>query len=219
LGLNFTGQMALVHFEEINPESCWGIWKIDENEEELLYLLNPAKTDITHFESIQHPRIRLESVASRMIVKELTERFGYEYLGIFKNKNGKPFLYNSPLHISYSHTEQFAAAIIHKEKPCGIDMEHVQEKMIRVSTRFLSEKELEITGSDLEKICLCWCAKEAMYKLYNLRDTEFKGNLKISPFEKAERGKIEGMIHVGSFLSKTEVHYQIFGEVVAAFCF
>jgi 4'-phosphopantetheinyl transferase EntD len=154
-----------------------------------------------------------------MIVKELTERFGYEYLGIFKNKNGKPFLYNSPLHISYSHTEQFAAAIIHKEKPCGIDMEHVQEKMIRVSTRFLSEKELEITGNDLEKICLCWCAKEAMYKLYNLRDTEFKGNLKISPFEKAEKGKIEGMIHVGSFLSKTEVQYQIFGEVVAAFCF
>ena len=181
--------------------------------------LNPIKTDQTHFESIQHPRIRLESIASRMIVKELTERFGYEYQGIFKNKNGKPFLYNSPLHISYSHTEEYAAAIIHKEKPCGIDMEHIQEKMMRVSTRFLSPVELTNTGDDLEKICIYWCAKEAMYKLYNLRDTEFKGNLKITSFEKEKKGALEGIIHVGSFLSKTEVQYHLFGEVVIAYCF
>jgi 4'-phosphopantetheinyl transferase EntD len=211
--------MALVHFEEINQEACWGVWRIDETEEELTYKLNPGKTDLTHFESIQHPRIRLESIASRMIVKELTERYGYDYQGIFKNKNGKPFLYNSPLHISYSHTEQFAAAILHTEKPCGIDMEHIQEKMMRVSGRFLSERELESTGTDLEKICICWCAKEAMYKLYNLRDTEFKGNLKVSSFEKEKKGSLEGIIHVGSFLSKTEVHYELFGEVVVAFCF
>jgi 4'-phosphopantetheinyl transferase len=211
--------MALVHFEEINQEACWGVWRIDETEEELTYKLNPGKTDLTHFESIQHPRIRLESIASRMIVKELTERYGYDYQGIFKNKNGKPFLYNSPLHISYSHTEQFAAAILHTEKPCGIDMEHIQEKMMRVSGRFLSEKELESTGTDLEKICICWCAKEAMYKLYNLRDTEFKGNLRVASFEKEKKGSLEGIIHVGSFLSKTEVHYELFGEVVVAFCF
>lgn len=211
--------MALVHFEEIGPESCWGIWRIDETEEELLVKLNPSRTDSIHFESIQHPRIRLESIASRMIVKELTEKFGYEYNGIFKNKNGKPFLYNSPLHISYSHTEQFASAIIHTEKPCGIDLEHIQEKMRRVSSRFLSEKELGYTGNDLEKICIYWCAKEAMYKLYNLKDTEFKGNLKVSPFEKGQEGELEGIIHVGSFLSKTEVRFRLFGEVVVAYCF
>ena len=211
--------MALVHFEEINTETCWGIWKIEETEEDLLFMLDPAKTDYTHFESIQHPRIRLESVASRMIVKELCERFGYEYQGIFKNKNGKPFLYNSPLNISYSHTEEFAAAIIHKEKPCGIDLEHIQDKMVKVSARFLSETEIETTGDDKEKICIYWCAKEAMYKLYNLKDTEFKGNLKVSAFNKDQKGALEGTIHVGSFLSKTNVHYQIFGEVVAAYCF
>jgi hypothetical protein len=90
---------------------------------------------------------------------------------------------------------------------------------MRVSGRFLSEKELESTGTDLEKICICWCAKEAMYKLYNLRDTEFKGNLRVASFEKEKKGSLEGIIHVGSFLSKTEVHYELFGEVVVAFCF
>jgi phosphopantetheinyl transferase (holo-ACP synthase) len=211
--------MALVHFEEINSEASWGIWRIEESEEQLLYLLNPSKTDIAHFESIQHPRIRLESIASRMIVKELSLKAGHEYHGIFKNKNAKPFLYNSPLHISYSHTEDFAAAIIHSEKPCGIDLEHIQDKMKKVSSRFLSEKELEYCAQDLEKICIYWCAKEAMYKLYNLKDTEFKGNLKVSDFEKLRSGSLEGIIHVGSFLSKTEVHYRIFGGVVSAFCF
>lgn len=211
--------MALVHFEEIGPEACWGVWRIDETEETLLHLLNPGKTDQAHFDSIQHPRIRLESIASRMIVKELAQRFGYEYQGIFKNKNGKPFLYNSPLHISYTHTEQFAAAIIHTEKPCGIDMEHIQEKMQRVSPRFLSEKEQEAAGNDLEKMCIFWCAKEAMYKLYNLKDTEFKGNLKVSPFEKTKRGYLEGVIHVGSFISKSEIQYELFGGVVVAFCY
>ena len=85
-------------------------------------------------------------------------------------------------------------------------MEHMQEKMQRVSGRFLSEKELEHTGEDLQKICIYWCAKEAMYKLYNIKDTEFKGNLKVSPFQKEEHGQIEGIIHVGSFLSKSEIH-------------
>jgi 4'-phosphopantetheinyl transferase EntD len=211
--------MALVHFEEVNPEASWGIWKIEETEEELLLKLDPGKTDLVHFESIQHPRIRLESIASRMIVKELAESKGHEYQGIFKNKNGKPFLYNSPLHISYSHTEQYAAAIVHSEKPCGIDMEHIQEKMVRVSSRFLSEAELKNTGSDLEKICIYWCAKEAMYKLYNLKHTEFKGNLKVAPFEKSIDGELEGVIHVGSFLSKTELKYRLFGGVVAAYCY
>ena len=211
--------MALAHYEVISPEACWGIWRIDETEEELLRQLNPPKSDQSHFEAIQHARIRLESIASRMIVKVLTERFDSEYQGIFKNKNGKPFLYNSPLHISYSHTEQFAAAIVHREKPCGIDMEHIQEKMQRVSERFLSEEELKNTGTDLEKICIYWCAKEAMYKLYNLKDAEFKGNLKVTPFEKKEHGTLEGLIHVGSFLSKSDVHYHIFGEVMVAFCY
>ena len=215
----FSPVMALVHFEDVSPESSWGIWKIEESEEELLWKLQAGKTDLVHFESIQHDRIRLESIASRMIVKELTERKGHEYQGIFKNKNGKPFLYNSPLHISYSHTEQYAAGIVHTEKPCGIDMEHIQEKMVRVSSRFLSEQELENTGEDLEKICIYWCAKEAMYKLYNLKNTEFKGNLKVAPFEKTVKGELEGMIHVGSFLSKTEIKYQLFDDVVTAFCY
>jgi phosphopantetheinyl transferase (holo-ACP synthase) len=98
-------------------------------------------------------------------------------------------------------------------------MEHIQEKMMRVSGRFLSETELASTGADLEKICIYWCAKEAMYKLFNLRDTEFKGNLKVSKFDKDNRGQLEGVIHVGSFLSKTEIQYQLFGEVVVAFCY
>lgn len=211
--------MALVHFEVINPDASWGVWQIDENEQELLHLLQPTPSDQIHFDSIQHDRIRLESIASRMIVKTLAERFGTEYQGIFKNKNGKPFLNNSPNHISYSHTERYAAAIIHRDRPCGIDMEHIQEKMLRVSTRFLSLPELENSEKDMEKICIYWCAKEAMYKLYNLKDAEFKGNLKISPFEKASKGILNGLIHVGSFMSKTEVHYQVFGEVMVAYCF
>lgn len=211
--------MALVHYEVINPDASWGVWQIDESEEELLNLLQPSGSDKIHFDSIQHDRIRLESIASRMIVKALAERFGVEYQGIFKNKNGKPFLYNSPNHISYSHTERFAAAIIHRDRPCGIDMEHIQEKMLRVSSRFLSLPELENSEKDLEKICIYWCAKEAMYKLYNLKDAEFKGNLKILPFDKQAKGILDGQIHVGSFLSKTEVHYQVFGEVMVAFCF
>lgn len=211
--------MALVHFEVINPDASWGVWQIDENEQELLHLLQPTSSDQIHFDSIQHDRIRLESIASRMIVKTLAERFGTDYQGIFKNKNGKPFLNNSPNHISYSHTERFAAAIIHRDRPCGIDMEHIQEKMLRVSTRFLSLPELENSEKDMEKICIYWCAKEAMYKLYNLKDAEFKGNLKITPFEKAQKGVLDGLIHVGSFMSKTEVHYQVFGEVMVAFCF
>jgi len=211
--------MALVFKEKLDTECCWGIWKIDESEHELLSLLDPPQTDITHFESIPHPRIRKESVASRLILKTLVNECGEEYQGLFKNKNGKPFLYKSNLMVSYSHTEDYAAAIVHRTKQVGIDTEHIQEKMYKIAPRFMSDAELESAKNDLEQICVYWCAKEAMYKLYNVKTVEFRDNLKINPFLKSSKGVITGEIHLGTFHSRSSIHYHRHEDVMVALCF
>jgi 4'-phosphopantetheinyl transferase EntD len=213
--------MALVHYEALNSDSAWGIWKIEESEEQLLEVLKDSASDLLHFQGISHPRIRLESIASRVVVKELTSKFGAEYQGLFKNKNGKPFLYNLQFNISYSHTENYAAAIIHKSLPVGIDSENIQPKLLNIATRFLSEPELKMTGDDLRKICACWCAKEAMYKLYNIKDVEFRDNLKLSHLvEKADGSfQLQAEIHVGSFHSKTNIYCKQFEDIMVAYCY
>lgn len=213
--------MALVHYEALSSDAAWGIWKIEETEEYLLSLLKNSPSDLMHFQGIAHPRIRLESIASRVIVKELTSKFGANYQGLFKNKNGKPFLYNLQFNISYSHTENYAAAIIHKSLPVGIDSENIQPKLLNISTRFLSEAEQKMTGNDLDKICACWCAKEAMYKLYNIKDVEFRDHLKLSKIQLVADNKysIQAEIHVGSFHSKTIVTCHKYNEIMVAYCF
>ena len=39
-----------------------------------------------------------------------------------------------------------------------------------------------------------WCAKEALYKICDKQDINFKENLTIFPFEPAEKGTIKGSV-------------------------
>jgi hypothetical protein len=64
-----------------------------------------------------------------------------------------------------------------------------------------------------------WCAKEAMYKLYNVKTVEFRDNLKINPFLKSSKGVITGEIHLGTFHSRSSIHYHRHEDVMVALCF
>ena len=152
--------------------SAYAVWNIQETFLELPYLSpEPFPADL-------HPIRQAEWIIGRVLVKSLCEKFEIEYRGVSKHDNGKPYLEGSNVHISISHSFPIAAAMIHLEKPCGIDMERPREKHKLVKAKYLHPSEMEFQ-EDLNKLCSIWCAKEVIYKIFGRRFLSLKDEIKV----------------------------------------
>jgi phosphopantetheine--protein transferase-like protein len=73
-------------------------------------------------------------------------------------------------------------ATAHNITYSGIDIETTSsDRILKVSHKFLSEKEKEILYSSNPRLAgyLCWCAKEAIYKALGIPDIDFRKDIEI----------------------------------------
>lgn len=95
----------------------------------------------------------------------------------------KPFLAERTEHISISHSHDKLAVIINKVENTGIDIELIRDKVLKVRHKFLTKTEADFAKDDVEKLITIWAAKEAMYKVYGLKEMDFKAHLSVEPFK------------------------------------
>ena len=78
----------------------------------------------------------------------------------------------------------------------GIDLEYMSHKISRLADRFINETEKITDDPDLIRyhLYIHWCAKEALYKICDKKDINFKKNLRIEPFEPDDNGSIVGTV-------------------------
>lgn len=183
--------MPLSKIETTGPESAWGLWQITEEESDLSYASFETCPD-----EIIHPQKRLEYLAGRALMKALTESIGLTYEGVRKDEFGKPFLKSYPHQISLSHSYPYVAAQVDRNRPVGIDVEQIKEKLRQVGPRVLSPRELADADDSLVKLCIYWCAKEALYKIHGKRNVLFGDHLLVEPFALAESGSLRARIEV-----------------------
>jgi 4'-phosphopantetheinyl transferase EntD len=183
--------MPLSKIETTGPESAWGLWQITEEEPDLSYASFETCPD-----EIIHPQKRLEYLAGRALMKALTESIGLTYEGVRKDEFGKPFLKSYPHQISLSHSYPYVAAQVDRNRPVGIDVEQIKEKLRQVGPRVLSARELADADDSLVKLCIYWCAKEALYKIHGKRNVLFGDHLLVEPFALAESGSLRARIEV-----------------------
>lgn len=157
-----------------------GIWHIQETEEVLLSYLDKETTAFDYLKTITHPHKRLEYLASRALIKQLLDEKKINYAGVIKDQFGKPFLQDSTYHISISHCQDYAAAIIHTHENIGIDIERMQEKVQKVGHKFLLPTELLQVAGQIPKLTLYWTMKEAVYKAVGQADIFLK-DIQIQP--------------------------------------
>jgi len=184
--------MPLVHSETIEETSTLLLWKLTESEEELYQSLGSSYNS-EDFETISHPQKKREWLASRLLIKILVEQFGLSYEGTHKDQHGKVFLVNHASHISITHTFDYVAAVMNPAAPVGIDMEKADPKLQRTSKKYLSEPEFAHAENELSVLCMYWCAKEAIYKLYGKKQISFKNAIYIRPFNNFQP-LIEGVL-------------------------
>ncbi len=182
--------MPLIKIQNTGNQSAWALWFISEDEQEFASLME-EQPDAT----IINPIKRLEWLAGRVLLRQLTEQVGLTYQGTFKDEYGKPFLKNLPHHISLSHSFPYVAAQIDLQEDIGIDLEQPKSKLLTIAHRILSPTELIDAGQDVVKHCVYWCAKETMYKAYGKKGLHFSDQLHIKPFVLLNGGDLYGRIN------------------------
>lgn len=166
--------MPIIHIETDNAtDADIYFWKIEESCEELARLFDGGDIMLAdaakRFKSVKRQR---EWLATRALMMQTP----YRDTGIQYHSNGQPYLENSNMHISISHTAEFVAVAI-AGTPVGIDIETKNRNALAVSNAFLQPHETEALqgNTDRDKEALrMWTAKEAAFKLYPDRSLVLK---------------------------------------------
>ncbi|ATL49844.1 4-phosphopantetheinyl transferase [Chitinophaga caeni] len=167
--------MPLIRTIQINEATKLGVWKISEQE-------SFFRQQVSIDPAIHHPHKRLQHFAGRMLLKTLFPSFPLEEIRVMESR--KPHLVCNSFHFSISHCGDYAAAIVSKEAAVGIDIEFAQEKIEKVSHKFLSpvERSFIDPAHSLAHKTVCWSAKEAIFKWYGLGKLDFKEDMPLEPF-------------------------------------
>jgi len=203
--------MPLFDYSRQNQQQAWALWTITESEEELAYsAMETAPEDLVAVEK------RLEWLAGRALLRELTGRLEIEYAGIWKDEFGKPFLKGSKAWISLSHSFPYVAAQV-GPFPVGVDLEQPKAKVIKVAPRILAPGELADAGQDLVKHTVYWCAKEALFKIHGQKGMFFARHLLVEGFQLTEQGTLRGEIRLASSPQRVGLAYRIYPDFVFVF--
>lgn len=169
--------MAIVKIINPRENTALLLWKISEDVDSLKKL-----TDNVYDELTPTPRNSLHWLASRATIKHhfpLANK-----IVIVKDAYNKPSLLidDEPYFISITHSFQYAAVLISKHYAVAVDLEKVDDRVVRVANKFMNPAEDEmIIGSlnhalDLTRV---WSSKETLYKMYGLKELDFKQHMTV----------------------------------------
>lgn len=175
--------MALTKIVKINDKLSWALWKIEAPWTELLKERTLSRDELKLLDAIHHPIKKAEFLASRLALHALLSSIGVDEYTMYKDIHGKPHIMQYSFHISLANSFPYATAIVSLDKPVGIDIEKPSDKLIRVQHKFLHPSEWATFKDNPERLCLAWCAKESLYKLYGRKNLSFKANICIQDID------------------------------------
>lgn len=172
--------MPLVYNKTTEHGASIGVWHITESTDVLRQMVELNDEDAQRVASFVRDKRRSEWLAVRVLAKHLLGTS--PQIGYFPN--GAPYLADSPLKISITHTQGFAAVALHPTHVVGIDMEYPSQRILKISDRFMNDHEAANTPANnaVAYQTVCWCAKEALYKWWGQADVVFKDELLLQPF-------------------------------------
>jgi phosphopantetheine--protein transferase-like protein len=174
--------MPLIFKENLLKHDIWGIWEVKEEEDWFFKQWQLSPEENQHFNKLKG-RKKLEYLSARHLVHLLT---GLDHrMPMNTSLTGKPFFLMDPtLHLSISHSHQYAAAILSKSCKVGIDIQLIVPQMRKVAKRVFSSTELSFvsTENELEMLHILWGIKEAVFKAFGLGGIDFKEQIGVQPF-------------------------------------
>lgn len=210
--------MPIIWNKQLGKNGDLAVWHITEQANELYNKLQLNRAEKAFYDSLQSSKRNMHWLGSRVLLRTLLNTT--EFIDCQLDENNKPYLVNFPYQISISHSNDYAAVIICKEKNVGVDIEKMSGKIERIAKRFLSEKELENVSdaNRIEHLYVCWGIKETLFKLYGKGNLPFIGGIEIDEFIYNENGIVNARISLPNFKQEYKVEYIKLGEYMLTWC-
>lgn len=193
---------------EFLPEKCCkiAIWDITENFDELSILSAGLGDTNKISDNFKAPTRKKQFLASRIALNILIKEAKIIY-----NINGTPILVDDNRFVSISHSNNKAAIIVGNKK-VGIDIEKVGAKIEKIAPKFMNVSEFLFAKSMIAKT-ICWCAKEALYKMDGTGNVIFAEDIIVDSFEVKPKGTITASFKNNRYC----LHYELIDEFVLVY--
>ncbi len=208
--------MGLLLKEYVKPQCLLGMWETDEDFITLYSGLNLDEEEISMLNSFGNYSRKLEWLTARSLLNEMV---GND-VRIHYNGKRKPFLDDGRYNISISHSNRLTAILLSEVHRVGIDIENMSGEITILSEKFLSDEEKAAVKEEMGKyhIYLYWCAKEALYKICDKQDINFRKDILIEPFVPRNHGNITGRVLNRSVNEKFRLEYFRYGNYSIVWC-
>jgi 4'-phosphopantetheinyl transferase len=199
--------MAVVYRHRVDDDTEFALWKIEEKAADLYKQLQLNEQEKAYFEKISASKRHLHWLGTRVLLRTMLRTD--EYIDCKVDIHGKPYLVNLPYHISFSHSFDYAAVMISRSRPVGIDIEQIREKVERIADKFMRPEEMELIGDAdrVRHLYAAWCAKEAVYKCFGQKEVSFANHISLEPFNFAAEGQINAHLNKGSVSLDYRIDY------------
>jgi 4'-phosphopantetheinyl transferase len=199
--------MAIAYRQQIDDDTEFALWKIEETADELYKQLQLDETEKAYTKKLSKSKRYLHWLGTRVLLRKMLRT--EEYIDSKVDSHGKPYLVSLPYHISLSHSFDYAAVMISKTSPVGIDIEQVKEKVERIAHKFMRPEEIAFIEDrhKIQQLYVCWCAKEAVYKCYGQKEVSFADNISLQPFTFQHHDTLQAKLHKDEVNIDYEVGY------------
>jgi 4'-phosphopantetheinyl transferase len=180
--------MAIAYKKQIDNNTEFALWKIEEQADDLYNQLQLNEHEKAFVEQLSHCKRHLHWLGTRVLLRKMLNTD--EYIDCKVDEHGKPYLVDLPYHISLSHSFDYAAVMISKIRPVGIDIEQIKGKVERIAHKFMRPEEMAFISDQhkIQQLYVCWCAKEAVYKCHGQKEVSFADNIALEPFNFDNKG-------------------------------
>jgi len=132
-----------------------------------------TKKEVEQLNSISHNAKKKEFINVRQLRNNL---FPFEEISY--QPSGKPLFEKRKEQLSISHSKHFVG-LATSTSAIGLDIEEIDERVIKIVDRFLNLKEKQLFKYDKKEFTLAWTIKEALFKRNNRNGIIFKDELLI----------------------------------------
>ena len=184
--------MGLILKKYVNADCLLGVWEINEDYETLMSKLDLTEYDLGILNKFSNHARKLEWMSVRVLLRELLNNNAR----IVYNEMRKPFIEDGSYNISISHAKDLTSIFLSPSKHVGVDLEFMSHRISKVEHKFINRNEKITSNEDQRKFHLYihWCAKEALYKICDKQDINFKENLTIEAFDPEKEGFLKGWV-------------------------
>ncbi len=209
--------MPTIYKKEFSNGLQIGVWQINETENELISKLTLSKDELSYLESIQSSKRYKHWLASRVLIKDLLQTD--EFIEFEYNKTGKPNLVNVDGFVSISHAADVAAIALSKKHEVGIDIEKMQEKIVRIAPKFMLPEEIEECNENnkVRAMYVHWCIREAVFKCYGKGQLDFKKHILLEAISSSNNQCVKTQIKKENEQLSYNVYYDVLDEYMLAY--